>query len=399
MIEQVLQKARSFWAWWRGLSCFGQKLPLILASILFIGLVFYIFSEISRIECGAVGIKQDAYLIPIECERGPFSLKKVIETIGSDTVRNLNLLLAASIGWFFLYWRAKTADLNAEASEQSAEATRKNAEIAEKGLTAERFTRAIEQLAHEKPSVRLGGILGLEQVALAQKEEHEKIIRILVSFIRTRARKKSKEVGRDLDESGLSKLKDIKDIDDFKVYRERRLDVEDAIRVLANIASKIEKAGQFQEQYNKSKSHFCNLQGTDLRGLELVGLDLSNFNLEAVDFSGAFLWRTNFNKATLSSRFMIEKRMPKFVGTYLFYSTFNDTNLSGVDFSDSYLSDAIFNNASLGQTVFKNCHIDNVHFETSHDLTQEQIDKAYYYTDEHPPILSEGLKPPSPRNR
>lgn len=383
-----LQKMRSFWQEWKGWDFFGLQLPSLIALSLFIFLLIHMSFEICGIVGEAMRIKCVGHPTAMECGRDSLLsialtvLKNTIVVVGSDTVRNLSLLLAASIGWFFFYWRAKSADQDAKTSEQ--------------GLTVERITRAIEQLAHEKPSVRLGGILGLEQVALSQKEEHEKIIRILVSFIRTRARKNSEEVKNDLKKSGLSKLKDI---DDFEVYREQRLDVEDAIRVLSNIASKIEKSGQFKKQFNKSKNYLCNLEGTDLRGLKLVMLDLSNFNLKAVDFSGASLWHTNFSKATLSTGFIAVEGLPKFVEAYLFYAKFNDTNLSGINFTDSSLGGAEFNNASMSQSVLKNCNIYDVNLETSHGLTQEQIDKTYYYTDEHPPILPEGLKTPSPRKR
>lgn len=306
-----------------------------------------------------------------------------------EGTRNVIYLFAAVIGACLLYWRAKTADMNAEAAKQSAE-------IADKVLTAEQITRAIEQLAHKKPSVRLGGILSLEKIALAQKEERIKIAHIFVSFIRTRARRNSKEVKKDLKKSELSELKHI---DDFKVYREQRLDVESAVRALANIASKVGKTGQFEEQYNEIKQHLCDLQNTDLRGLSLSSVDLSNFNLKAVDFSGANLIFTNFNRATLSffySDVTREEDIPKFIQASLMCANFSDTILSGIDFSHSFLIDAKFNNTSLSHTVFENCFISGTHFESSKNLTQEQIDKAYC-SDDKPPIVPEGLKPPSSR--
>lgn len=380
VIEKMLQKMRSFWLWLLGLSFFGQVLPLILTFLLFVALGFHIYFEISGTACEVVPIEIE-YLTTIECERDSFFLKKLIDVISSGDTRNLGLLLAASISWFFFHWRAKSADQNTKTSKQT--------------LIVERITRAIEQLAHEKPSVRLGGILGLEQVALAQQEEHEKIIRILVSFIRTRARKESQEVKKDLAKIDLLKLTDT---DDYKAYREQRLDVESAVGVLANIASKIKITGQSQEQYNELKHRLCNLEDIDLRGLALRGIDLSNFNLRGIDFSGASLSFTNFTGANLSLFYSVytkKEDITKFVEAHLFGTNFSHTNLSGVDFSQSLLYDAVFNNADLSHTIFKNSYIDGARFETSKNLTQEQIDKTLRHTSNHPPVLPKGLESPS----
>ena len=63
--------------------------------------------------------------------------------------------------------------------------------IAEKCLTTGRLTQAVKQIANEDSSVRLGGILGLEQIADVHEEERYKIARVLVSFIRKQAAKDS----------------------------------------------------------------------------------------------------------------------------------------------------------------------------------------------------------------
>ena len=94
-----------------------------------------------------------------------------------DAVRNLILLTAGIFGWYFLYRRTKAAGKDAESA-------RKNAATAEQGLNVDRLARAIEQLAHEKPSIRLGGILGLEQITEIGMEEQYKVIQILSVFVR-----------------------------------------------------------------------------------------------------------------------------------------------------------------------------------------------------------------------
>ena len=94
----------------------GEYIPISLASILFI---FLIFEIIRKIYFDSTEYSQN--LLYFIC--------KISETISSDSVRNLSLLLVASIGWYFLYRRTVTADKNAEAAVESAK-------IAEQGLTA-----------------------------------------------------------------------------------------------------------------------------------------------------------------------------------------------------------------------------------------------------------------------
>lgn len=378
---RIIHKARSVWIKFRGFF-FGRMLPVGLALLLSAVLLSHMHSEILT-TCETVGTK-GGDLVAEQCKRNSFSWKKMVETLASSKARNLSLLLIASIGWFFFYWRARIADQDAQTAKQ-------NAKTAEKVLTAEQITRAIEQLAHEKPSVRLGGILGLEQVALTQKEERVKIARILVSFIRTRSRKNSEETRNDLEKTGFTKLESR---ETFSAYREQRLDVEAAIPALARVASELEKQRQFGAEYNKSKRYLCDLQNTDLRGLRLDKVDLSNFNFLRTDFSGAWLAFTNFAKAGISlpsASPTEDEDITKFIGADLLGADFSSTTLTGVNFSRSTLLYAIFNNARLKNASFNKCSIQGTHFENSKDLTQEQIDEADYSDSGDPPVLPEGL--------
>ena len=357
VIEQILHKVRNFTAWWRGLNLFGQKLPVVLAFILFVALVFHLFFEV-----------KDSLII----------LKNPIQAVISDGVRNLGLLLAASIGWFFLYWRAKTTDLNVEAAEQSAEATRKNAELAEKGLITDRLTRAIEQIAHEKPYMRVGGIRDLEQIADTQEEERMKIAHILASFIRTQAVKNYKE-------------NELMMKEEFDAHREKRLDIEIAVTVLSRIASKLEKQKQF-EQHSENKYDLCSLENLDLRGLRFEGVDLSKFALEGTDFSGAWLRGANFTNAHLFKFFGIKILRAIFFRAHLHHANFTHAYLNHAIFTEADLTATRFDNVILQNAVFDGAVVNGTHFECSQCLTQEQINKTYYCGE--PPHLSGGLELP-----
>lgn len=294
-----------------------------------------------------------------------------------EDTRNVIYFMAALFGGYLLYRRTKTAEKDTRTAKQS--------------LIVDQFTHAVDQLTHEKSFIRLGGIRSLEQIANTHEEERMKVARILVPFIRTRARKNSEETKQDFDINGVSRLETS---DDFSVYREQRLDIEGAIHALANIASIIEKQEQFREQYDKSKQHLCDLQNTDLRGLQLNKVDFSNFNLTGIDFSYAELAEAEFTGASLYDPTVKEEDTTKFVRANLVAANFSDTRLLYVDFSHSNLTDAIFNRSYLAHAIFDKCYINRARFESSVNLTQEQIDKSYYLGGEQSPILPEELRLP-----
>lgn len=211
----------------------------------------------------AVGVILIIYLCFPVREYGPF------KAIGDDGARNLIILLAGLVGWYFLFHRTKIAARNAVTAEQ--------------GLVTDRLGRAIDQLAHKDSTIRVGGILGLEQIAISQPEEREKIARILISFIRKRDDEK--------DKSETSHEQNLVE------YRIRRLDMEAAVSALAEIAAKLE----YRNQYNERKEHLCDLRNIDLRGLRFVEADLSEFNLAGADLRGAWMRETKLPGAFLKN--------------------------------------------------------------------------------------------------
>ena len=199
--------------------------------------------------------------------------KDLLQAINENGTRTLILLLAGIIGWYFLYRRTATAE----------QSTR----IAEQVLTVERLNRAVEQLASDKPSVRLGGIRSLEQIADTQEEERIKIIQILVARIRELVKLKKKE------ETIIENT-----------------DIEIAFKALANIAKPL----------GKQKGKFFELSKVDLSGLSFTDIDLSYFPLAdmvlievtflKVNFTGANLKAATIDKITFDNcRGLTEKQI------------------------------------------------------------------------------------------
>ena len=231
---------------------------------------------------------------------------------------SLSTLIIAVVGIYFLSRRTQAA---------------------EQSLNVERFTRAIDHLTSKDLFVRLGGILGLEQIANIHEEEREKIARVLVSFIRTQA-VNSKRSKKDFKKIRVSKLEDK---EEFSAYRAQRLDIEAAVNALARIALELEKEGHFQEQHDRKKHNLCDLRDTDLRGLQFVGTDLSNFNFSATDLSGAWLKGARFAGA----QFYKIKSTGEVSGAKFIRAHLNDT-----DFSGAYLNYANFSHIDMKRVGF-----------------------------------------------
>lgn len=402
-MEWIVEKTQSFWVWLQGLSFFGQIL-LMLLSVVVLLFVFWrakntIIKKFRRWVIRYQSFKYRTLWEPVALSIVVIGIficlfgKKLLIDMDQDTLRNLILVTAGVVGWYFLYQRTKTADQNKKAAEQSAEATRKNAKTSEQGLTVERFTRAIEQLAHEESYVRVGGIRGLEKIAYIGEEDNVKIAQILATFIQTQAAKNSERTQKDIATYKCSKPEVG---DDFSIYRAQRLDIEAAVHALANIALKTLE-GYFEEENSKPKRELCDLRNTDFCGLQLNKIDLSGFNLTGVNFSGALLIGANFTRASIGIPVLKKEDMTKFIGAVLNDAIFNDSNAPYVDFSASMLTGARFNNAYLGKSIFDECCINRTNFETSKNLTQKQIDKAYRLVEDSSPLLPKGFNPPPSR--
>jgi hypothetical protein len=59
--------------------------------------------------------------------------------------------------------------------------------ITREGQITERFTRAVDQLGHDKPDVRVGGIYALERIAKDSPLDRQSICEILVAYVRANA--------------------------------------------------------------------------------------------------------------------------------------------------------------------------------------------------------------------
>jgi len=91
----------------------------------------------------------------------------------SETIRNLALGWGALLAIGLALWRSMVAYMQAEAAQ-------KQAEIAQGGLLADRYQRAVEMLGHDLDSLRIGGIHALVDLAREHPAEYQRrVVKLL----------------------------------------------------------------------------------------------------------------------------------------------------------------------------------------------------------------------------
>lgn len=97
----------------------------------------------------------------------------------SEILRNFGIILAGGLGLWFAWARVRAADQQAKAAaEQSA--------LARRDHVAERFNRAVGQLADARLEVRLGAVYTLRQIATDFPDLTGDVFELLAAYVRNR---------------------------------------------------------------------------------------------------------------------------------------------------------------------------------------------------------------------
>jgi hypothetical protein len=92
--------------------------------------------------------------------------------------------LAVLIGVFFSY---RQLQHNRRQLEHSIQITREQHQLDQQGQITERFTRAIDQLGHDRLDVRLGGLYALERLTDDSPRDQAPVAEVLSAFVRGHA--------------------------------------------------------------------------------------------------------------------------------------------------------------------------------------------------------------------
>jgi hypothetical protein len=271
-------------------------------------------------------------------------------TSRSEVFRNLGLLAVAIIGLLVGTWRAITAFIQARAAYRQATAATNQAEaaieqarIAEQGLFTDRFSAAVEQLGSTQLPVRLGGIYALWRLAGDSPERDVvSVIDILCAFVRNPPHAHADSM---------------------------RPDVQAILNLI--FAKKARYRDHLPPGYLLDLTH-ANLTNAALTGANLTGADLAYANLAQSSLWGANLTHVKLTNANLCHVFLADANLRD--------ANLRDANLRDADLTDACLTDADLRGAGLEEAV---------------NLTQSQIDSAYFIP-ASPPKIPPGLKLPEP---
>ncbi len=285
----------------------------------------------------------------------------------------------------------------------------KNYQAALEKNTAERFSKAVEQLGNDNIHVRLGGIYALEQIAKdAEEKYYWHVMETLTAYVRVRAKRQEEtelEANPIVDpiKNALDNCPEMYNTGIPKRYRPsnsspEKLDIQAVLTVL----------GRRKHSYLKGEQNRLNLQETDLRHLlfrgtkgAFRGIWLVNADLQGADLSGIDIQDAVFNKSKLQGAILIEAKCQKanLCSTDLRLACLSEANFSNALLKGAYMqqvgaNEAMFENADLSDADFTHAHLDKsklhgaklffanlsgASLEQAEGLTWEQLQEAASY--------------------
>jgi hypothetical protein len=228
-----------------------------------------------------------------------------------------------------------------------------NFRLAERGQVAERFSRAIDQLAARNPEggpaldVRTGALFSLRRIGLDSKENTKQAFLVIAAYVRNNWKLPAQPKNAGSDGCGPYVLPpaDIVNVLTF---------------VLPDVAAKLLK--------DTPKGVLPGLRGTDLRRLGLDGLVLQRLDLTGIKFDEAALTRAHFRGSALPRSRFIRAQLDHadFGQTKLQGSLFRGACLAHANFAGAHLEKADFRGAkNLDTAVFTSAYVDGAKFTRS----------------------------------
>ena len=230
----------------------------------------------------------------------------------------VGILVVLTLGATF--WRAWAADQTAkatlassEAAMRTATASQRSADASMEAQLADRFAKAVEQLADGNVTVRLGGIYSLESIARASETHHWPIMETLTSYVRDHSpRSRSNETAADTGDE----LKPATDIQTILTVigrrevgfdpRNSRLDLQDCDLRGANLVD----AQLSKVSLSRSSLAFAKLHGANLTDAHLIEVNLYRASLGGATLTGAMMFGAEAEEAhDLSSEMLIAARV------------------------------------------------------------------------------------------
>ena len=275
----------------------------------------------------------------------------------TEQIRNIGLAVAAIIALPVAIWRSRVAE--------------QQVDVAQQGVLNERYQKSAEMLGSEVLSVRLGGIIALERLALEHPAQHHtEVMKLLFAFIR-------------------------QPIEDQKVRNDSTWGMRGG---RSDVLAAIDAVKMCRSQNRKTEAnslHVIDLRGADLQQTDLSDIDLSiELETESPAFvRGALLPSIQYARADLSHANLSNARLKDATLSRCFCDRTNFTaaDLSGADLTGAGLALSNLRNAILSNATFKGADLSGAEFAEATpgeaDLTQQQLDEACADPDAPPKLV------------
>ena len=195
------------------------------------------------------------------------------EQSGSEAMRNVGLIIAASVAFPLAIWRALVADRQASAAQQ--------------GVLSERYQKSVDMLGSDLLSVRLGGIYALQSLIKEYPQQYYlQTMHSLCAFVRNPPKHEGVEAVTHLDKRTDVQVPKLRD------------DVQAIMDMMRN-RNDILIALEIQEGFRLNMSR-ANLKYAFLSYLNLSSVDFSMANVSGALLGGADLSGASLLGATLS---------------------------------------------------------------------------------------------------
>ena len=213
----------------------------------------------------------------------------------------------------------------------------------------DRYTKAVEQLAHDKPAVRLGGVYALaalanDWAAVDNDRQRQTCVDLLCAYIRAAAQPMdehfmftvSEEIGTPYKQLEEENNENLQSLYEDRDVRRAILDVLSELvsgAVKDSVAPTVDIEGMtFQA---------IDMQKVRLAHLSLAGTDVMDRRLVGANFAGADLRDVNVARSLTRVRLM-------------------DANIEGVDLTHATLHDVEMTRASMRRVILSNASLENV---------------------------------------
>lgn len=306
----------------------------------------------------------------------------------SQALNHLALILAGIIGIPLLWVRTRAADRQARAANEHAKAANEQARVAneqaktaneqarvanvqaktaEQGHITDRFTKAIEQLGSEKLAVRLGAIYALERLSKDSHPDYWTIMEVLTAYVQDNAPWPPKQATGnpfiELQGNGGNGAVAAREQPKEEVgWEKKKMRPATDIQVILTVLGRREEPAIVQ---HKLAIRVLELQGTDLRGADLVeghleGSDLRGAHLEGASLLGAHLEGASLVGAHLEGADLTGAHLEgaRLDFAHLEGASLSRAHLEGASLGEAHLEGASLNFASLEETSLAGAHLE-----------------------------------------